>query len=315
MSRIKDKPKRLHREANHPAQSMQPRALHRQSDEEMIHQPIAQIHPEHHQQNQHRGLQHLVRNGALADFDHVNPVAVRGRQIVLVLNALVEIAEVFLVDGNLVQGSDRLGRAARSNCASLPAVASIPLLACCAIASLLETSMATWACSASWLCLSLLPACLASSNACCNCALLAAQSVPGGELGDGRKMNRLEGCCWHCRAGLGIVGLVLLLGRLMTVELALNSAEAVRPGADQVSLYVFQFVLVEFQLRLGQIDLLLQGVAGALIFRACELLLQLVDPGLVGSDGSVGLIGLGKQFLALGRRPEPDARWPGAFRS
>src|SRR6266478_1472062 len=54
---------------------------------------------------------------------------------------------------------------------SLPDEAAIPFLACCAIASLLDVSMATCACSVSWLCLSLLPACLASSRACCNCRL------------------------------------------------------------------------------------------------------------------------------------------------
>ena len=78
----------------------------------MIHQPIAKIDSEQHQQNQHRRLQHLVRDGTLAHFDYVNPVAIRGREIVLILNAFVEIAEVFLVDGNLVQGSNRFRGAA-----------------------------------------------------------------------------------------------------------------------------------------------------------------------------------------------------------
>ena len=85
-------------------------------------------------------------------------------------------------------------------------------------------------------------------------------------------MNRLECCCWYAPPRLGIVGLVLLLGGFVTVELALNPAEAIGPGADQVSLDVFQFVLIEFQLRLGQVDLLLQAGPGALILRAGDLL-------------------------------------------
>ena len=87
----------------------------------------------------------------------------------------------------------------------------------------------------------------------------------------------------------------------MTGELTLNSAEAVHPGADQVSLCIFEFVLIEFQLRLGQINLLLQGVPATLVLGARELLLQLIDPLLVGSDGCIGFVGLGIQFLALGR--------------
>ena len=67
---------------------------------------------------------------------------------------------------------------------------------------------------------------------------LGPQAIPGGELEPSRMTNRLERCYCSCRchAGLGIVGLVLLLGGLVTVELALNPAEAVSPGADQVSL-------------------------------------------------------------------------------
>ena len=82
--------------------------------------------------------------------------------------------------------------------------------------------------------------------------------------------------------GLRIASLVLLLGGLMTVELALNSAEAVSSGADQVAFYVLQFVLVEFQLCLGQVDLLLQGVSPVIIFCAGQLLLELVDSVLIG---------------------------------
>ncbi len=102
-------------------------------------------------------------------------------------------------------------------------------------------------------------------------------------------------------SGLRIAGLVLLLGSLMTVELALNPAEAVGAGADQLSLYVFQFILVEFQLGLSQIDLLLQGVSSAIIFRAGELLLQLVNSVVIGSYRCVGLISVSIEFLAFGR--------------
>ena len=116
-------------------------------------------------------------------------------------------------------------------------------------------------------------------------------------------------------AGLGITGLVLLLGRLVTGELALNSAEAVRPGADQVSFYVFQFVLIEFQLRLGQVNLLLQAVCATLILGAGELLLQLVDPLLIRFDGRCRPDWPGRTVSCSRASAERDARWPGASRS
>jgi len=37
----------------------------------------------------------------------------------------------------------------------------------------------------------------------------------------------------------------------VTVELALNSAEAIDSGTNQIALGVLQFILIEFQLRLG----------------------------------------------------------------
>ena len=101
----------------------------------------------------------------------------------------------------------------------------------------------------------------------------------------------------------------------MTVELALNSAEAIRPGADQASFHVFQFVLVEFQLRFGQIDLLLQGLTATFILRACQFLLELVNPGLVSFDGSCRLDWPGQTVSCFRGWPEPDARWPAAFRN
>ena len=62
----------------------------------------------------------------------------------------------------------------------------------------------------------------------------------------------------------------------MTVELTLNSAQAVCAGTDQVSFYVFQFILIEFQLRFGQVDLLLEGVPVVLVLRTgSKLLLEL----------------------------------------
>ena len=67
-------------------------------NEEMIHQAIGEIHAEYHQQNQHRRLENFVLNRTLANFDDIDPAAVRGCQIVLVLDALGEIAQIFLVD-------------------------------------------------------------------------------------------------------------------------------------------------------------------------------------------------------------------------
>ena len=96
--------------------------------------------------------------------------------------------------------------------------------------------------------------------------------------------------CNACR-GLWVVGVVLFLGRLVAIELALNSAEPVGSGANQVSFYIFQFILIQFQLRLGQINLLLQRVPRVFIFHAGELLLQLVDPRVIGRDRGLGLIG------------------------
>src|SRR4029077_16907583 len=52
----------------------------------------------------------------------------------------------------------------------------------------------------------------------------------------------------------------------------------------------------------GQIDLLLQGVSPVIVFRTGELLLELVDSILVGLYRRFALIGLGIEFLALGRR-------------
>ena len=56
----------------------------------------------------------------------------------------------------------------------------------------------------------------------------------------------------------------------MAVELALNSAQAIGSGADQASFHVVQFVLIEFQLCLGQVDLLLQAVSGVVVLRRLD---------------------------------------------
>ena len=99
------------------------------------------------------------------------------------------------------------------------------------------------------------------------------------------------------------MGLVLLLGGFVTVELPLNPAEAIGSGADQVSLDVVQFVLIRFQLGLGQVDLLLQAGPGrARSLGAGDLFLQLVNPLLIGFDRRRSLIGLGVELFALGGR-------------
>jgi hypothetical protein len=54
-----------------------------------------------------------VQQSLLADFHQIYPVPVRRSQIVLVLNALVEVGKIFLIDGNAVQGSDGRGGAFR----------------------------------------------------------------------------------------------------------------------------------------------------------------------------------------------------------
>ena len=143
--------------------------------------------------------------------------------------------------------------------ASLPAVASIPLLACCAIASLFETSMATWTCSASWLCSQLGAGLLGFIHRLLQPGCLAPQDYSRRRTGRVAEDELGRSVAVAGALGLGIIGFVLFLGGLVTVELALNPAEAVSPGADQVSFDVFQFILIEFQLRLGQVDLLLQA--------------------------------------------------------
>ena len=42
-------------------------------------------------------------SGSLANFNDIDPAAVRGCQIILVLDTLAEIAQILLVDLNLVQ--------------------------------------------------------------------------------------------------------------------------------------------------------------------------------------------------------------------
>ena len=161
--------------------------------------------------------------------------------------------------------------------------------------------MATWVCSVSWLCLSLSPACLASSSACCNLLSCHAELFQA-EIWSIAEDEPLRVAVACDRTGLGIAGLVLFFRRLVAGELTLNPAEAVNPRADQISLSVFQFILIEFQLRLGQVNLLLQAVPATFILGGGELLLELVDPLLIGFDRGIGSVGLGIQFLALGRR-------------
>ena len=72
----------------------------------------------------------------------------------------------------------------------------------------------------------------------------------------------------------------MLLVRLVTLEQALQPARIIACPAHTF-LGVFQFVLVQLQLRLGEVEFLLEGLllhdaAGGKFF------LQLLDPGLVG---------------------------------
>ena len=99
-------------------------------------------------------------------------------------------------------------------------------------------------------------------------------------------MNRLEccHCCCRCHRRPGIVGLVLLLGGFVTVELPLNPAESTAPERTRFLLDVVQFILIQFQLGLGQVDLLLQAGPGAIARRVGDLFLQLVNPLLIGFD-------------------------------
>jgi hypothetical protein len=111
------------------------------------------------------------------------------------------------------------------------------------------------------------------------------QSIPGRELREAGQVGRL------CIAGsrLGMSGLELVLGSFVKAELALDSAEAVGSGADQVSLYIFEIILIQLQLGFGQVNLLLQN--GFVIFlRSREIFLQLVNVILISLDRSLHLI-------------------------
>ena len=119
---------------------------------------------------------------------------------------------------------------------------------------------------------SLAATCLASSIACCNRAARSRKlfQAENSAIADAEPSAAL---LLSIGDGLRIICLVLLLRGLVPVELALNPAEAVGPGADQVSLDVIQFILIGFQFCLGQIDPLLQSISCASIFLARDLLL------------------------------------------
>ena len=68
----------------------------------------------------------------------------------------------------------------------------------------------------------------------------------------------------------------------MAVELALHAAQLIDARAHQISLRIFQFVLVQFKLRLEQVELLLQGIF-LVGLRGGEFFLIELNPRLVRS--------------------------------
>ena len=100
----------------------------------------------------------------------------------------------------------------------------------------------------------------------------------------------------------------------MPGELALDSAESVGAGADQISLRVFQIVLVQLQLRFGQVNLLLQTIL-AFGLRAGKI--SFVS-GRCGPGQLLPLLARGwlaRRALWFRESAALDARWPRAFGS
>ncbi len=201
----------------------------------MIDQTAAKVHREQHDQNQHHRLEHAVQQGLLADFHQIDPVPVGASEIVLVLNALIEIGQIFLIDANAVQGSNcRCGafrgtRAARRRRFGLAlGLLGNRLLAWCFRGYLLLQNIMSLFESGAGL--------LGLVQRLLHLPGLIPQPVPGGELGDASPVSRPR---IVVAGGRGMIGLELVLGSLVMGELALNSAEAVGSGADQVTLCVF----------------------------------------------------------------------------
>lgn len=100
---------------------------------------------------------------------------------------------------------------------------------------------------------------------------------------------------------LRVRGVVLLLSRLIARELALYSAQRICAGAEQGELGLFKIVLVEFQLRLHEIQLLLdflaRGLSGAISF-----LLDAVDEFLIRLNLGFGVAHSSEEGLGLGCR-------------
>ena len=68
-----------------------------------IDQAAGQIDSKENKGNQQRGLQHVVGRRALTQAHQVDPIGVRVGQVVVILNALIQIRETFLIDRNTMQ--------------------------------------------------------------------------------------------------------------------------------------------------------------------------------------------------------------------
>src|SRR5438477_6241625 len=194
-----------------------------------------------------------MRHGTLTNLDQIVPVAIGGRQILLILYALVKIAEVFLVNRNLVQGSDCLGCALR--CAGIIAGGRLdPALGLLRDRLLVGSFHGDLGLERLVTLLEVICGLLGFVLRSLQLNRFTPQTIPGSELGGRGRRTGLSVDGVASGGGLGITCFVFLLSSLVPVELALNSAEAIRTRANQVSFYVVQFILIKLQLCLGQVD-------------------------------------------------------------
>ena len=75
-------------------------ALDRKSDKKVINQAIGQIYREQHNKCQQYGPDYVMQPRLLPDFDQIDPVGVGAGQVLLVLDSLIEIGQIFLIDRN-----------------------------------------------------------------------------------------------------------------------------------------------------------------------------------------------------------------------
>src|SRR5215470_12449863 len=88
---------------------------------------------------------------------------------------------------------------------------------------------------------------------------------------------------------------VFVLCRFMAIKLPLDAAQRVCTRANQGQFGLIQFVLIEFQLRLSQIDLLLQIVA-TIRFSCRKLFFELIEAVLISFYGCLSFVDSGKEF-------------------